>query len=100
MIKISIILISLAGSAYAFQAGPERVSMRTRGVSVPSQRALVSQRVSWDLKRETTALMSGSSEEDTGPEKKYVYAAGVVLFGILWDFFVTHGGQPYLAHPQ
>jgi hypothetical protein len=33
-------------------------------------------------------------------EKKYAYAGALVVFGVLWDFFITHGGQPYLAHPQ
>ncbi|CAM9774072.1 unnamed protein product [Discosporangium mesarthrocarpum] len=39
----------------------------------------------------------GSNEEQaegkaTGIEPKYLAAAGVVVFGILYDFFVTHGG--------
>ena len=44
--------------------------------------------------------MSEENSEEGGTEMKYVYAAGVVMFGILWDFFITHGGQPYLVHPQ
>ena len=44
--------------------------------------------------------MSEDSETDGGPENKYLYAGLVVVFGVLWDFFVTHGGHPYLAHPQ
>lgn len=34
-----------------------------------------------------------------GIEPKYLAALGVFIFAVLWDFFVTHAGQPYLAHP-
>ena len=39
------------------------------------------------------------ADEDGGVEPKYLIAVGVVIFGVLWDFFITHGGQPYLQHP-
>jgi hypothetical protein len=34
-----------------------------------------------------------------GIEPKYLGALGVFIFAALYDFFITHGGQPYLAHP-
>ena len=34
--------------------------------------------------------------EEKGIETKYLYAIGVVIFGVLWDFFITHHGQVYL----
>ncbi len=36
------------------------------------------------------------STEEKGIETKYLYAVGVVIFGVLWDFFITHHGQVYL----
>lgn len=38
-------------------------------------------------------------EEKSGIEPKYLAAIGVFAFAVLYDFFITHGGQPYLAHP-
>lgn len=40
-----------------------------------------------------------SSEKKEGIEPKYLGALGVFIFAALYDFFITHGGQPYLAHP-
>ena len=37
--------------------------------------------------------------EKGGIEPKYLAAIGVFAFAVLYDFFITHGGQPYLAHP-
>jgi len=42
---------------------------------------------------------SDSGGEAVGLEKKYLYAGMLVVFGLLWDYYVTHGGHPYLAHP-
>lgn len=105
MIKIVIVLIALAGRAYTFQTGSVAIGgarVSTRGIQswthVPH--LIASQRLCTSPRSNHILLMSGSGEKATGPEKKYVYAAGVVMFAILWDFFITHGGQPYLAHPQ
>ena len=47
--------------------------------------------------------LSQSSNDDPvksgGIEPKYLGALGVFIFAALYDFFITHGGQPYLAHP-
>ena len=42
---------------------------------------------------------SDDSEKSGGIEPKYLAALGVFIFAALYDFFITHGGQPYLAHP-
>ena len=42
---------------------------------------------------------ANDSEETKSIEPKYLAAIGVVIFGVLWDFFITHHGQVYLAHP-
>jgi hypothetical protein len=39
-------------------------------------------------------------EEKKGLESKYLVALGVFAFAALFDFFVVHQGQPYLAHPM
>jgi hypothetical protein len=49
---------------------------------------------------ETLMFQSEKSDVEEKPtEKKYLYAAGVFLFACLYDFFITHGGHPYLVHP-
>ena len=51
----------------------------------------------------TPSSLQQSSNDDTtksgGIEPKYLGALGVFVFAALYDFFITHGGQPYLAHP-
>ena len=96
MIKVLIVLILLIGGVYTFQTG----SMAVRGTRFSSTRSPLSQKVYADSRSTRTLQMTESGEEPSGPEKKYVYAAGVVIFAVLWDFFITHGGHPYLAHPQ
>ena len=52
--------------------------------------------------RSDLSLQAGadeSSEKKEGIEPKYLGALGVFIFAALYDFFITHGGQPYLAHP-
>jgi hypothetical protein len=54
------------------------------------------------LQRSDFALSQSSSDDSAksgGIEPKYLAALGVFLFAALYDFFITHGGQPYLAHP-
>ena len=48
---------------------------------------------------EKTISHSDDSAKSGGIEPKYLAALGVFLFAALYDFFITHGGQPYLAHP-
>lgn len=49
------------------------------------------------------SALQQTSDNDTaksgGIEPKYLGALGVFIFAALYDFFITHGGQPYLAHP-
>lgn len=42
---------------------------------------------------------SSESKKVAGLEPKYVVAIGIFLSASLFDFFVVHHGQPYLAHP-
>jgi hypothetical protein len=54
------------------------------------------------LQRSDFALSQSGSDDSAksgGVEPKYLAALGVFLFAALYDFFITHGGQPYLAHP-
>ena len=52
--------------------------------------------------RSDLSLKAGAdepTEKKEGIEPKYLGALGVFIFAALYDFFITHGGQPYLAHP-
>ena len=40
-----------------------------------------------------------NSKKSDGIEPKYLAALGLFIFAALYDFFVTHNGQVYLAHP-
>lgn len=85
-------------SVYAFRTYPSKSGRVSRLIRVPSSINELSQGI---VPMHYSALkMSEENSEEGGTEMKYVYAAGVVMFGILWDFFITHGGQPYLVHPQ
>lgn len=49
-------------------------------------------------------LLKASKDDETdakkgGIETKYLIGWGAFLVAALYDFFVTHGGQPYLVHP-
>ena len=52
---------------------------------------------------ETSSSLRQAANDETpksgGIEPKYLGALGVFIFAALYDFFITHGGQPYLAHP-
>mmetsp|Transcript_31539 Transcript_31539/g.43284 ORF Transcript_31539/g.43284 Transcript_31539/m.43284 type:complete len:106 (-) Transcript_31539:77-394(-) len=54
-------------------------------------------------KRERSSFSIAASPSDetekTGVETKYLVALGVFFFACVYDFFVMHGGQVYLAHP-
>lgn len=41
----------------------------------------------------------GANDDKPAIEPKYLAAIGLVLFGALFDFFITHHGIAYLAHP-
>jgi len=44
--------------------------------------------------------MNNTEKEPSRVEPKYLAALGVFIFAALYDFFITHHGQVYLAHPQ
>mmetsp|Transcript_36348 Transcript_36348/g.46278 ORF Transcript_36348/g.46278 Transcript_36348/m.46278 type:complete len:113 (-) Transcript_36348:294-632(-) len=56
-----------------------------------------------DIKFVNTYSKKEDSESEVSEknpfETKYLIGWGVLVFAVLYDFFVTHGGQPYLAHP-
>ncbi len=97
LIRTLIVLMSVICS-YAFRTYPIKSGRVSRLTRIPSSINELSQGA---VPMRCSALkMAEDNSEDGGTEMKYVYAAGVVVFGILWDFFITHGGQPYLVHPQ
>ena len=78
-------------------------SLRNSGFKqslVPSQ---LDGRASLSAPQRLDFALSQSSGDDAvksgGIEPKYLAAIGVFIFAALYDFFITHGGQPYLAHP-
>ena len=55
--------------------------------------------LSLQAKKKEPAPVVEEEVKKEGIEPKYLGALGVFLFAALYDFFITHGGQPYLAHP-
>jgi len=53
------------------------------------------------ISRQSTLMYQKKGMKDDKPaiEPKYLAAIGLVLFGALYDFFITHHGVAYLAHP-
>ena len=92
--------------APAFKLGPRITQHRHNSLARTYVRfSLVTDKQKFGFGRELDVLRATNDADDDsvtkegGIEPKYLAAIGLFVFGCLYDFFVTHGGQPYLQHP-
>jgi hypothetical protein len=104
-------ILSFYETAVAFQ----HLKVIQRATVAPSSSANIERTISNSLHQKQQQRMNFSIQakkkepapkaevtekaEKSGIEPKYLAAVGVFAFAVLYDFFITHGGQPYLAHP-
>jgi hypothetical protein len=99
----------LVVTSTAFQKVPSAITLNQKTINPPSSTTFnnlqqlkrkfsfsLQQRMDCSLREKSNSTDDGKS---SGIEPKYLAALGVFVFAALYDFFITHGGQPYLAHP-
>lgn len=102
----ALVIMMLAVSVHSFQHLYQRKYAGTAAVKIEplseGDLCILHHRKTFPRTQSTLMLYQskkGAKDDKTGIEPKYLAAIGLVLFGALYDFFVTHHGIAYLAHP-
>jgi len=100
----ALVLMLLAVSVYSFQQLHQHRYASTSAVKVEplsNGDLCILPRKTSSTRTQSMMYMTkkGATDDKPAIEPKYLAAIGLVLFGALYDFFVTHHGIAYLAHP-
>ena len=101
-VMVIVLLMMFILSATSFKTSPQTIrtsnlSLR-KNVHIPqcaNLRKIIRHNQSLHMVKDN----DNNSKKSDGIEPKYLAALGLFIFAALYDFFVTHNGQVYLAHP-